>query len=99
MDAEGVQRVVIAELWLQERDRIVADQRGNCAEHDGAKGAAVAGCGGDRNQTGDHAGAEAQGRSLVTAELFSQHPEQGTRSGRHKGVDHRKTSGAICFQL
>ena len=35
----------------------------------------------------------------MTAQLFSQHPEQGARSGGNKGVDHRKASRAVCFQF
>ena len=50
--AEGVERVVIAEFGLEERNRIIAHHRGDRAEDDRAERTAVAGRRGHRDETG-----------------------------------------------
>src|SRR3546814_5691743 len=67
VDAERVERVVIAKLRLQVADRVDADDRSHRAKHDRAERAAVARRRSSGDPGGDEAGAEAQGRTLVGA--------------------------------
>src|SRR3546814_19575050 len=62
VDAERVERVVIAKLRLQDADRVEADDRSHRAKHDRAARAAVARRLSDGDQAGDDAGAEQIGK-------------------------------------
>src|SRR3546814_16789618 len=92
VDAERVERVVIAKLRLQDADRVEADDRSHRAKHDSAERAAVARRRSAGAQAGDAAGEEAQGRTIVAAHTHGDHPTQHHRGGYEKSVD-RESEG------
>src|SRR3546814_9791069 len=71
VDAEGVQRVIIAELRLQERHGIVADEGGDGTQDNGAERPRIASRRCDRNQTRDNARTDNTGRSLMSVQTHS----------------------------
>src|SRR3546814_7635707 len=75
VDAEGVERVVIAEPGLEHGHRIETDDRGDRAEDDGAERSRVARGRRDRDEAGNDARAEAESRALVAVEALREHPE------------------------
>ena len=80
MDAEGVERVVVAEHRLDLGDHEVAEHSGDQSDEHGGHGLDESGGRGDRHQSGDGAGDSAQHAGLAVANPFGTRPSE--RGGR-----------------
>src|SRR5690606_6332944 len=71
---EHVEAVVILEHRLEGHNGPEADETGDSAENDRAKGAGKASGRGDGNETGNSARDKAEGRSVTAGDLFADGP-------------------------
>ena len=93
--AEGVERIVVAELRLQRGGRPAADRTGGDADDEGARRADEAGSRSDGDETGDRARDDAEDARLAVAHPFDEHPgERGGRS-RDLGDRHRHAGDTV----
>ena len=99
MAAEGVERIVVADLRLAERNGEVADGRHDQAHDDGGPGLDEAGCRGDDDQAGDKAGCGADERGLAHLHALDDHPGDERRAGGDHGVDQSQAGNAVSHEL
>src|SRR3546814_17531114 len=89
---------MIAELRLQERNGIVADEGGDGTQDNGAERPRIASRRCDRNQTRDNTRTETKGRSLMSVKTLRDHPGKSRSRRGDKSVHHRKRRRAIGFE-
>src|SRR3546814_3474359 len=89
---------MIAELRLQERNGIVADEGGDGTQDNGAERPRIASRRCDRNQTRHNARTETKGRSLMSVKTLCDHPGKSRSPRGDKSVPHPKSGRAIAFE-
>ena len=79
MHAEGVERIVIAELAFHDDDGDVGNDSGDDTDDHRALGGDKTRSGSDHHQAGDGTGAEAEDGRLALVDLFDQRPTRRWR--------------------
>ncbi|OQB96371.1 MAG: hypothetical protein BWX86_00802 [Verrucomicrobia bacterium ADurb.Bin122] len=87
VDAEGIERIVIAEFPFEHIAREEGRGAGGESDADGAAGGDEATGRGDRREAGDGAGAEAEHAGLAVAQVFEGRPHEAASGGGERGGD------------
>ena len=87
VNAEGVERVVVAEELFDAEDHEAADDAGDAADGESRHGLNEAGGLGDGGQSGDRAGDSAQGRGLAVLQPLGDDPGDGGGGGGELRID------------
>ena len=99
MDAEHVERVVIAKRALHRGDEEEAHGTGNEAEDQCAHRAGVTGSGCYRNEACDNARGKAQKARLALEQPLDEQPRDTGRGGGNEGVRHRHHGTDVGLQV
>ena len=99
MDAEHVERVVIAERVLHHGAEEQADHADHETEHDRAHWTGVTGGGCHRHQSGDRAGNRAEHGGMSLDDPLREHPGQRRRRRGNEGVGHGERRAAAGFEV
>jgi len=96
---EGIERVIVANLPLEHRDREVADGAHDEAHEQRSPGLHETGGRGDHDETGDQTRAGADEGRLAVAQLLDEHPADHGSGGSHGGVEQGEAGDAIGGEL
>ena len=99
VDAEGVERVVVAERALQPRHRPEADDAGDDADDQRAGRVDAAGGRRDGDQAGDRAGDDAEHARLAAHDPLGEHPGERGGGGGDLGDGHGHAGAAVGGEL
>ncbi len=99
MYAPDIQRVIVAQLLLDDRNRDVGEE-GRTDTHEECPGSIYKTAGGrDRNQSGNRPGNDAQHRGLAVAHPLDERPDQPGSRSRHVGNHEGSGCNAVCCEL
>src|SRR5215472_18193874 len=87
MDAEGVERIVIAEFVFDGGGHVEAEDAGEEADEERGHGLDEARRGGDGDESGDGSRDGAEDARLAVADPFGEHPAESGGSGGEVGGD------------
>src|SRR6202795_3755237 len=95
VDAERVERIVVAELRLEPRCRPEADHASQDADHERAGPADITRCRSNSHQTSTPPRDEADPRRLPLPQPLREHPAERSTCGRDLRRQHRETGTAV----
>ncbi len=94
VDAEGVERVVVAKVVFEAGDHIEAEDAGDEPDEQGGHGLDESRGGGDGDEAGDGSGDGSEGGGFAILEPLGEGPTDGCRGGGEVGGD--KGGGGEC---
>ncbi len=98
MDAEHVERVVIAERALHRGDEEEAHHACHRAKNERAHRAGVTGSRSDRHETSDDTGGQAKQARLALEQPLDEEPRDACRRGCDEGVGHGEHGAGVGFE-